>query len=348
MIYFDLILRSACLVLLMLLVINLLRHKPLKLQGRLLLLACLSVGSLLLALSPAELKVPEPFFYLLRLLDVPHLVLIWLFGLSLFLPSFSIDWRHVALGLVYCLPIFWVRLAQFGVLDGISVIAVWLANVFTLLLVGSLLYNVIVGRKDDLLDARRRARVHFVFLISFIAIVISVSEVTVMNLGYNTAVVGTIKALALFPPILWTCLWLLRFDDAAFEFATERHTMAEWSVNEKKLQQRLENEIVVNQAYLEAGLSIAELARRVSTSESKLRALIHKRLGYENFSAYINHYRIESVQRQLRNPEFDERSILSIALDNGFSSLSPFNRAFIKLVGVTPTEYRKFKKNLSI
>lgn len=348
MIYVDLIIRSACLVLLMLLATNLLRNDLNKLQNRLLLLACLSVGCLVVGLAPVEVSVAKPFFYIVRLLDVPHLVLIWLFGLSLFRPGFSIERRHVAIGLVYCLPILWVRLAQFGLLDEISFAAVLLANLFTLLLVGHLLYSVIAGRKDDLSEARRRARVHFVFLISFMAFVISVSEIVVISLDQNTAVISTIKTVALFPAILWTCLWLLRFDAAAFDFESQCHKVEQWSLNEKQLQQRLEIELDINHSYLEPGLTIAELAQRVSVSESRLRAFIHQRLGYENFSAYINRYRIESVKRQFDNPEFHDRSILSIALDNGFASLSPFNRAFIKFVGITPTEYRKTLKNSSI
>lgn len=341
MTYFDSILRGACLVLLLLLATALIRDGVSKLQNRLLLLACCSVGCLLIGLAPFAQSLPPAVFYVVRLFDIPHLVLIWLFGLSLFRHDFHIDWRYFAPGLLYCLPIFWVRLAQFGVLDEISVVAVMLANFFTILLITHLVYSVIAGRKDDLSESRRTARLHFVLLISFMAIVISLSEMIIINVSDSTSIIGTIKAAAMFPAILWTCLWLLRFDSRAFEFDAKDQEFSNWSLNEKTLHNRLEKELTVNRIYLESGITISELADRVAISETKLRAFINTRLGYDNFSAYINKYRIESVKRQFDNPEYSDRSILTIALDNGFASLSPFNRAFSKLEGITPTEYRK-------
>jgi len=35
--------------------------------------------------------------------------------------------------------------------------------------------------------------------------------------------------------------------------------------------------------------------------------------------------------------------VLSIALDAGFQSIGPFNRAFTAAMGVTPTDYRRHK-----
>jgi len=35
--------------------------------------------------------------------------------------------------------------------------------------------------------------------------------------------------------------------------------------------------------------------------------------------------------------------VITIAMDAGFQSLGPFNRAFKAMTGVTPSEYRKLK-----
>ena len=43
------------------------------------------------------------------------------------------------------------------------------------------------------------------------------------------------------------------------------------------------------------------------------------------------------------DPAQAEVPILTIALDAGFQSLGPFNRAFKAVTGVTPTEYRRLK-----
>jgi len=38
-----------------------------------------------------------------------------------------------------------------------------------------------------------------------------------------------------------------------------------------------------------------------------------------------------------------EVPVITIAMDAGFQSLGPFNRAFKATTGVTPTEYRRLK-----
>lgn len=58
----------------------------------------------------------------------------------------------------------------------------------------------------------------------------------------------------------------------------------------------------------------------------------------EKISEYINKLRILDAARRLRD---DDVKIIDIAFAVGFESLSTFNRAFLKEMGVTPKEYRK-------
>jgi AraC-like DNA-binding protein len=46
------------------------------------------------------------------------------------------------------------------------------------------------------------------------------------------------------------------------------------------------------------------------------------------------------VKSALADPTQKEVPILTIALDAGFGSLGPFNRAFRDVEGMTPSEYR--------
>ena len=57
----------------------------------------------------------------------------------------------------------------------------------------------------------------------------------------------------------------------------------------------------------------------------------------------MNHYRIAEVKAALADPSQSEVPVLTIALDAGFSSLGPFNRAFKAETGMTPSEYRRLK-----
>ena len=92
--------------------------------------------------------------------------------------------------------------------------------------------------------------------------------------------------------------------------------------------------------YAESGLTIGDLAERVSVQEYRLRKLINQSLHYRNFNQFLNQYRIEEAARRLLDPAEEHIPISSIALDVGYASLSSFNKAFKETHGVTPSVYR--------
>ena len=75
--------------------------------------------------------------------------------------------------------------------------------------------------------------------------------------------------------------------------------------------------------------------------EHLLRKLINQGLGYRNFSDFLNHYRIEDAASRLADPSQAHLPILTIALDAGYASLAPFNRAFKEKMEQTPSDYRR-------
>ena len=75
-------------------------------------------------------------------------------------------------------------------------------------------------------------------------------------------------------------------------------------------------------------IAIASLATRLGITEKKLRELINGKLGFRNFSSYVNAFRIEEVRRRLLDPRQNEVPILTMALEAGFGSIVAFNRAF--------------------
>jgi AraC-like DNA-binding protein len=94
-------------------------------------------------------------------------------------------------------------------------------------------------------------------------------------------------------------------------------------------------------AYREEGLSIASLSQKLEVPEYRLRRLINRQLGHRNFSTFVNGYRLADAQTALADPGQADVPILTIALDAGFGSVGPFNRAFKAHTGLTPTEYRR-------
>jgi AraC-like DNA-binding protein len=66
------------------------------------------------------------------------------------------------------------------------------------------------------------------------------------------------------------------------------------------------------------------------------------KLHYQsNFFEFINGFRVEEAKRLLALPEFKDETILEVIFKSGFNSPSAFHRFFKRMVGVTPTEYRK-------
>jgi AraC-like DNA-binding protein len=104
--------------------------------------------------------------------------------------------------------------------------------------------------------------------------------------------------------------------------------------------ERLSRLMTVDCVYRDPELSLASLAQRVGLPEHRLRELIHRELGYRNFPAFVNEHRLQEVEHKLADAAFDRRPILTLALEAGFGSIGPFNRAFRERHGMTPTEYR--------
>jgi AraC-like DNA-binding protein len=93
--------------------------------------------------------------------------------------------------------------------------------------------------------------------------------------------------------------------------------------------------------YLVHGLSINGLAKHLAMPEYRLRALINKRMGYRNFNALLHEYRLRDACQRLADPARMHLPILTIALDVGYQSITPFNQAFRELMGCTPSAYRQ-------
>jgi AraC-like DNA-binding protein len=103
--------------------------------------------------------------------------------------------------------------------------------------------------------------------------------------------------------------------------------------------------LMQQQFYTQSNLTIGVLAQALGMPEHRLRLLINKHLGYQNFSVFLNSYRIPAAKNALKDPLQVRLSVLTIALELGYGSIGPFNRAFKQTTGFTPSEYRKNIQN---
>jgi transcriptional regulator GlxA family with amidase domain len=84
-------------------------------------------------------------------------------------------------------------------------------------------------------------------------------------------------------------------------------------------------------------LSVQMLADRFAMSVRNFERVFTRELG-RTPSKYILQVRVEEAQRQL---ERTDRGLKQIAIDCGFGSADVMRRSFVRLIGVTPNQYRR-------
>ena len=108
--------------------------------------------------------------------------------------------------------------------------------------------------------------------------------------------------------------------------------------NESDLKNKVDAFMQQEQPFLRQDLTLLDLATLLDIRQSALSALINTEFN-ETFFNFVNRYRVTYVQQILVDKP--SRGITEIFYDAGFSSKSSFNTAFRKVVGTTPSAYRK-------
>ena len=122
------------------------------------------------------------------------------------------------------------------------------------------------------------------------------------------------------------------------EFSSQKQLME--SEEDKKFAEDLNNYMLSQKPYLNASLSIADLADQLKIPLRELSIFINHKLN-KHFFDFVNEYRIEKAMEILENPGNNDMTILEILYEVGFNSKSSFNTTFKIYTGLTPTEYRK-------
>lgn len=271
-------------------------------------------------------------------------IAIWLFSLSQFRDRLKLWPNYVAMGVVFYL-LSRVNFVYFAGSDTLLATITYLVfSAARFALIAHMLYVAWQGRDDDLVEARRRFRVVYIIAVSIATFVIAAAETWFQNqvFGQNVMVFQAIAMWALAMLLVWHIIGLRNVKifggertasigrSAPPKDPNERHDLAtvERLVGEEKL-------------FLRPGLTIAVLAQEAGLPEHRLRRLINAHLGYRNFADFLNHYRITAAKERLSQVEERNLPVLTVAMDLGYGSLGPFNRAFKERTGLTPTDYRK-------
>jgi AraC-like DNA-binding protein len=302
-----------------------------------------SVAAMLVGTAPDILQPPFPALVVIRLIDMPNMLFLWLFGRSLFDDEFRMraaDWLVAGLALTLWLLL---RLSELDLIGGAPNWLPQAANLFSAGLALHLVWTALVGRGDDLVETRRSIRLWFVIALGSVAGLIIFGEALFSHA--HDGAVSTIRAGLILAIAVWGLLWLTRLRTEALLFQPAPvpvpASSSRISPKDALLLARLTRLMEEERAYAEQGLTIGALAKRAGVPEHQLRALINGSLGHRNFAAFLNGYRIVLAKQMLSDPALARVPVLTIAMDSGFASLAPFNRAFRALEGMTPTEFRE-------
>ena len=166
----------------------------------------------------------------------------------------------------------------------------------------------------------------------------------------SAAIANTVNLAVLAGVVAAICYAMMRVDGADLfaaapevEADTSGAAVVESSAADQKLVGALMRLMGDERIYRHDNVTIGTLATRLGIPEYRLRRLINRRLGYRNFNVFLNEHRIAEAKAALADPSQAEVPVITIAMDAGFQSLGPFNRAFKATTGVTPTEYRRLK-----
>jgi len=346
MLLLDTILRISAATMLCLTAVFALKDARHLLQAKIAAALCISLSAMLIRTMPEAMGSPPWLDEVSWLLHLPNTVLIWWFGLSLYEDDFKLAFIHwVALFATIGLLLFMV-LADNNGWDTANYVCVILNRVVGFSILGHLFWTAIAGRKNDLVETRRRTRLWFVAGTALTALIVISAETAHFLASGNSSDpdwLSTMRTAIVWPMIFFGTLWFLSMKPEQLLFETvQPASLRKPEIDPKDAAtHRKLLEVMENGAYTEAGLTIGTLAEKISVPEHQLRALINQGLGFRNFAAFLNSYRISFAKRLLTDPEKARLPILSIAMDAGYNSLATFNRAFKAIDGRTPTEFRK-------
>lgn len=92
-----------------------------------------------------------------------------------------------------------------------------------------------------------------------------------------------------------------------------------------------------NNLYLDSQLNLSKLARKVGVPARKVSQAINQQTG-QNVSQYVNQLRIDQAAKLLSTTELP---VVDIMLEAGFQTKSNFNREFMRVKGMTPSQWRE-------
>ncbi|MBL8518010.1 MAG: helix-turn-helix transcriptional regulator [Betaproteobacteria bacterium] len=285
----------------------------------------------------------------LTLLCVATPVWFWMFTEAIFDDDFRLGPRHAWVLAAVWIVGGWHELVQPPLRQA------WVHGLYTAMVIALLAWppvRLLRQRAGDLVEVRRRWRAWFVAGVA----IYGFAGIALMALfgGQLPADWARVHVAMLFVASLVASLALAQSGvaegpsaalpsgtsdiDEAATTAWRRTEVRQTPAVDEALVRRIVEAMEGKRIYRTENMTVAALARAVGSQEYLVRRAINRGIGYRNFNDFLHHYRLsEAAPRLLSQPQLP---VLSIALDVGYGSIGPFNRAFRQRFGMTPTAYR--------
>ena len=339
----ELILRATGVALLALVALSVLRTRERTHRTRSVAWLAASVAAFMLTSMPGADRIFGAFIYPLTALCSTHPVWFWICARVLFSDRATLRTSDViclgAMGVAGVL--YQSQLPADGADTAVRVLGVaFAASGLAFACLAPL--TVYFGMAGDLDLRRRQLRQWFVPVVSIYLAAVIVTQAIVMFQGgstprtlvlLNLVVIDVAAAIALSTFVqLRVVNWIA---------AVDIPPAVALSRLEESVLERLNRRFVAERLYAREALTIAQLATLLGTQEHVLRRVINQGLGFRNFNDFLHTHRLKEAAGRLGDPQLRRIPVLTIALEVGYGSIGPFNRAFKERFGVTPTEYRR-------
>jgi len=200
--------------------------------------------------------------------------------------------------------------------------------------------RVYVGAGTDLVLPRLRAR-FAVLAASGTYLQLELLGEVLFSRSESEALAESVHSLAVLALVLGVAFLSLRI---APEVLRAPRAALDGPALDPVLAERLQRLVEVDEVFRQEGLTIGSLAERLGAQEYKVRQLVNAQLGFRNFNAFLNRFRIAAAEKLLADPGQAHLGVAEIAYQVGYRSVGTFNKAFKELTGRTPSEHRAFHR----
>lgn len=119
---------------------------------------------------------------------------------------------------------------------------------------------------------------------------------------------------------------------------SEKTTVVE--ENDRVIMTSIEQAMTKDKLYKRVDLTLDVLAREVGFNRYYISTALNRSTG-KNFNVYINEYRIKEAIRLISETSPRDKTMGDIAFESGFNDRTTFHRAFKKITGLSPGDFKK-------